>query len=157
MRCPRQFASLRVGGDDGKPIDDCVSCQNYFFGECLGGDNPRYIYRLPNNALSIFMVEITEHLEKKTHIPIYAVDQARAEAIADSETQDWHGKLMRDHEGTDPESVDIDVNVYLASDAKKADYVAYEGQIFSIEDFAEFVKTHGFDEDEEVPVIAESG
>lgn len=155
MKCPRQFTKFSTKGDTGELGPDCPECMNYFFGECIAG-KPSFIYRLPSATLGIFAVQLTQTFTRETTVHVYAKSRSEAEDAVDNDLEKTNGllpeKLSGGLSGADG---DIDSNIYVAEQIKKAELVAYDGAIFDIKDFKDYVKERGFEENEEVPLLAE--
>lgn len=156
MRCPRRLRAMSTGGDTGELEPGCVDCQNYFFGECLGGDRPVYFYRLPSRALAVFQVDLSETIKKRGTVLVYAINLGEAQAIVDKDLDKW-GKVWKSYEAVAEEESECDLESYvseLPDQPNGVDLVAYDGQVFDLDDFVDYIKERGFEDDEEVPLLA---
>lgn len=160
MRCPRQLSAMSTKGDTGELKPECSDCQNYFFGECLGGDQPGYIYRLPSRPLAVFRVEISETIKKSGTVLVYAMNLAQAQDFADRDLDKW-GNLWSRYEAVADEVPYNDIECYVTEITDKpprANLVAYDGKIFDLDYFKDYIKERGFEDDEEeVSLLAAEG
>ncbi len=156
MKCPRKSAALTTEGDTGKLGPNCPECMNYFFGDCIA-DKPEFVYRIPTANLTIYAVGLRQILTRETTVYVYAMNEEEAELAVEADLENAGGVMYQAVEsGEEDTDGDVEVDIYYTPKTKKASLVAYDGKIFSLEDFNGYINKRDFEDGEELPVVAEA-
>lgn len=102
MKCP------------GKVDVGCMKCQNFFFNECLGGDQLRFIPRMTGTDLQIFAVQLQMRVTKEAIVNVFARSSEDARFAVEADLENNFGVMadeVVDGEEHDYDG-DVDVNVY---------------------------------------------